>query len=181
MAGLYLDPIEMGLVRACREAPKDDAPALVYADYLDENGRTALATTIRRSCNKNMAWRKVLKQTKNEIPEADSFFLTDVWVSGGCYGFVCASIKDWEFIVSSPILSLASCLVYCLRDLRLQEIETDLTSFWRPDRLQFCNRKGTVIDFDGDCPIREHSGWPGSIVRLAENCLGLDGVYRGPV
>ena len=38
-----------GLLRAILEAPADDAPRLIYADWLDEHGRPDRADHIRRA------------------------------------------------------------------------------------------------------------------------------------
>jgi uncharacterized protein (TIGR02996 family) len=41
---------ERGLLEAIREVPEDDAPRLVYADWLDENGQPERAEFIRLQC-----------------------------------------------------------------------------------------------------------------------------------
>src|SRR5262245_24687727 len=47
---LYNRPRVLGLLSAAKEAPEDDAPRLVLADYLEEHGDTARAEFIRLQC-----------------------------------------------------------------------------------------------------------------------------------
>lgn len=58
------------LLRAIIEAPDDDAPRLIYADWLDENGDPARAEFIRVQCdmhgmpNPDDRWNQLLRRSK---------------------------------------------------------------------------------------------------------------------
>ena len=52
---------------AIREAPEDDAPRLIYADWLDEHGEPERAEFIRVQCKLERRKTKVLRQREAEL------------------------------------------------------------------------------------------------------------------
>ena len=55
------------LIAAIRAAPKDDAPRLIYADWLDENGRPGRAEFIRVQCALARKKSPSLRQRETEL------------------------------------------------------------------------------------------------------------------
>ncbi len=56
-AGTTVDPQEVAMLAAAAAAPHDDLTRLVYADYLDELGRSARAEYIREQCEARRLWK----------------------------------------------------------------------------------------------------------------------------
>lgn len=50
LSGVTASDEEAALLRACLVAEVDDAPRLVYADWLDERGHAGAATILRQGC-----------------------------------------------------------------------------------------------------------------------------------
>ncbi len=56
-------------LRACQDAPEDDAPRLIFADYLEENGHSERAAFIRLQCEiaqRQAAEQAVMRQLDDE-------------------------------------------------------------------------------------------------------------------
>ena len=47
LAEMMMQSTEKGLIEAIKQNPQDDAPRLIYVDYLLENGRTVAAEMVR--------------------------------------------------------------------------------------------------------------------------------------
>ncbi len=97
------------LLRTIRESPGDDAPRLVYADWLDDNGDPKIADMIRRLLAEPRIDLEPMQLAKSLGPNAVSYIVkTDVSATPAMAVAAVLRAIPFEFFPGASLHSLAA-------------------------------------------------------------------------